>query len=110
MLFRSFSQIKLLITYFIWKLFTHFTQNLFSILLFIAVLHSQFSLATVIAEKLVQMKYISELVSDPTPIVSTCRACECKVGGTPPISSIPLSALGVLDGDGLCSSFVKESL
>ena len=56
------------------------------------------------------MKYISELVSDQTPIVSTCRACECKVGGTPPISSIPLSALGVLDGDGLCSSSVKESL
>ena len=69
-----------------------------------------FSLAAVIAEKLVQMKYISELVSHPTPIVSTCRACECNVGGTPPISSIPLSALGVLDGDGLCSSSVKESL
>ena len=74
--FALFSQIKLLITYFIWKLFTHSTQNLFSSLLFIAVLHSQFSLGTIIAEKLVQMKYISELVSDPTPIVSTCWACE----------------------------------
>ena len=40
--FTLFSQIMLLITYFIWKLFTHSTQNLFSILLFIAVLHSQF--------------------------------------------------------------------
>ncbi|KAK7853455.1 hypothetical protein CFP56_035783 [Quercus suber] len=39
-----------------------------------------------------------------------CWACECNVGGAPPISSIPLSALGVLDGDGLCSSSVKESL
>ena len=38
--FTLFSQIKLLI-HFIWKLFTHFTQNLFSIFLFIAVLHSQ---------------------------------------------------------------------
>ena len=40
--FTLYSQIMLLITYFIWKLFTHSTQNLFSILLLIAVLHSQF--------------------------------------------------------------------
>ena len=106
--FTLFSQIMLLITYFIWKLFTHSTQNLFSILLFIAVLHSYFSLAAVIAEKLVQIKYISGLVSNPTPIVSACWACECNIGGAPPISSIPLSALGVLDGDGLCSSSVKH--
>ena len=48
----------------------------------------------------VQTKYISELVSD-LPIVSTFWACDSNVRGTPPISSIPLFALGVLDGDGL---------
>ena len=35
------------------------------------------------------------------PIVFTFSACDPNVGGTPPISSIPLSALGVLDGDGV---------
>ena len=106
--FTLFSQIKLLI-HFIWKLFT-LPKIYFPFCCSLQFCTLNFSLAAVIAEKLVQMKYISELVSDPTPIVSTCWACECKVGGTPPISSIPLSALGVLDGDGLCSSSVKESL
>ena len=59
----------------------------------------KFSVAVPIAETLVQMKYISELVTD-LPIVSTFRACDPNVRGTPPISSI-LFALGVLDGDGL---------
>ena len=57
---------------------------------------NNFSLLVLIAEKLVQMKYISEPVSDPTPIISTCWECECNAGGTPPISSIPLFTLGVL--------------
>ena len=60
----------------------------------------KFSVAAPIAETLVQMKYISELVTD-LPIVSTFWACDPNVRGTPPISSIPLFALGVLDGDGL---------
>ncbi|KAF3957323.1 hypothetical protein CMV_017653 [Castanea mollissima] len=59
-----------------------------------------FVVAAPIAETSVQTKYISELVSD-LPIVSTFWACDRNVRGTPPISSIPLSALGVLDGDGL---------
>ncbi|KAK7840473.1 peptidyl-prolyl cis-trans isomerase [Quercus suber] len=59
-----------------------------------------------IAETLVQIKYISELVSD-LPNVPTFWACDCNVRGTPPISSVPLPAFGVLDGDGLCSSSVK---
>ena len=58
------------------------------------------SVAAPIAETSVQRKYISELVSD-LPIVSAFWACDRNVRGTPPISSIPLSALGVLDGDGL---------
>ncbi|KAM4091877.1 hypothetical protein ACJW30_09G169800 [Castanea mollissima] len=56
--------------------------------------------AAPVAETSVQTKYISELESD-LPIVSTFWACDRNVRGTPPISSIPLSALGVLDGDGL---------
>ena len=59
-----------------------------------------FSVAAPKAEMSLQTKYISELVSD-LPIVSTFWACDRNVRGTPPISSIPLSALGVLDGDGL---------
>ena len=59
-----------------------------------------FSVAAPIAETSVQTKYISDLVSD-LPIVSTFWACDRNVRGTPPISSIPPSALGVLDGDGL---------
>ena len=53
-------------------------------------------MGALIAEKLVQTKYVSEPVSDPTPIISTCWACECNVGVTPPISSILLFTLGVL--------------
>ena len=59
-----------------------------------------FSGAAPIAETSVQTKYISELVSD-LPIVATFWGCDHNVRGTPTISSIPLSALGVLDGDGL---------
>nr|POE55576.1 hypothetical protein CFP56_73439 [Quercus suber] len=59
-----------------------------------------FSVAAPIVETSVQTKCISKLVSD-LPIVSTFWACDHNVRGTPPISSIPLSALGVLDGDGL---------
>ena len=59
-----------------------------------------FSVAAPIAETSVQTKYISELVSD-LPTVSTFWACDLNVRGTPPISSIHLSALEVLDGDGL---------
>ena len=59
-----------------------------------------FSVAVPIAETSVQMKYISELESD-LPVVSTFWARDRNVRGTPPISSIPFSALGVLDGDGL---------
>ena len=43
----------------------------------------------------------------PIQYVSTFGACECNVKGTPRISFIPLFALGVLDGDGLCPSVVK---
>ena len=43
----------------------------------------------------------------PIQYVSTFGACECNVKGTPRISFIPLFALGVLDGDGLCPSFVN---
>ena len=79
---------------------THFTQNLFSCMAVHCSFTPNFSVAAPIAETSVQTKYISELVSD-LPIVSTFWACDRNVRGTPPISSIPLSALGVLDGDGL---------
>ncbi|KAK9987415.1 hypothetical protein SO802_032366 [Lithocarpus litseifolius] len=65
------------------------------------VLHSQnFSCCPYSRDVVTNMKYISELVTD-LPIVSTFWACDPNVRGTPRISSIPLSALGVLDGDGL---------
>ncbi|KAK9987424.1 hypothetical protein SO802_032375 [Lithocarpus litseifolius] len=68
-----------------------------------------FSVAAPIAETSLQMKYISELVSD-LPIVSTFWACDRNVRGTPPMSSIPLSALGVLDGDGLYVPLLRNKV
>ena len=68
-----------------------------------------FSVDAPMAETSVQMKYISELVSY-LPIVSTFWACDCNVRGTPPISSIPLSALGILDGDGLYVPLLRNKV
>ena len=92
-----FSKIKLLVSYYILHLEIIYSfYPKFSFCCSLQVCSTNFSLLVLIAEKLVQTKYISEPVSDPTPIISTCWACECNVGGTPPISSILLFTLGVL--------------
>ena len=91
-----FSKIKLLVSYYILHLEIIYSfYPKFSFCCSLQVCSTNFSLLVLIAEKLVQTKYISEPVSDPTPIISTCWACECNVGGMPPISSILLFTLGV---------------
>ena len=92
-----FSKSKLLISYYILHLEIIYSfYPKFPFCCSLQFCSTNFSLLVLIAEKLVQTKYVSEPVSDPTPIISTCWACECNVGGTPPISSILLFTLGVL--------------